>query len=113
MRKYQPRRASAKWLDADCPKGVLCIFDNPRYGDRYMVVYAATYGHRPNAPRGYLWGRGMSEFPSSPQGVGVSFEMEAHEVAALRYRRKHRYAKWSALPPAVKACVLCDLSAAD
>lgn len=37
---YRPRRCSSRWLDADCPKGVLCIMDHPAFADRYTIFYA-------------------------------------------------------------------------
>jgi len=106
--RYSPRRASKKWLDGDCPPGVLAIFDHPKYGDRYTVFYTEVYGGE--GREGYMWGRGMSENPTHPQGFGVSFEMQPHEVASYRYANKHRAAKWSDLPEQVKRCVRADLS---
>ena len=38
---YRPRRASKRWLDADCPDGVLAIFDIPNICDQYTVFYTA------------------------------------------------------------------------
>lgn len=108
VKAYKPRRASARYLDADCPAGVLCIMDNKgRTADRYTVIYAGTYVD--GAGRVWLTGRGMSSDPFHPQGVGMSFDMQAHEVAAYRYAQKHTYAKWSGLPDAVKLCVKADL----
>lgn len=110
MQQYKPRRASKRWLDDDCPAGVLAILDNPAFMDRYTVLYAepVTGGTYADMWLGY---RGMSENPFHPQGVGVYGEMRAHEAAAYRYRNKHRYARWSALPDAVKRCVRQDLGA--
>ena len=106
---YKPRKCSKRWLDGDCPEGVLCIMDNKgQTADRYTVIYAEVYGGE--GRQGYMMGRGMSESPSSPQGVGMSFELRPHEVAAYRYRCKHHYAKWSTLPEAVKRCVRLDLA---
>jgi hypothetical protein len=111
-RAYTPRRQSARWLDADCPRGVLAIYDDPRFIDRFTVIYADTYGE--DDPRGpYLWGRGMSAYPSHPQGVGMSFEYPARQVAQYRYRERNRAARWSDLPEAVKACVRQDLADAQ
>lgn len=108
MRKYTPRRQSSRWLDSDCPRGVLAIYDNGgATTDRYTVFYAglietAEYG----AWVGY---RTMSENPSHPQGVGVYGEMRRHEAADYRYRARHQACAWSSLPEAVKACVRRDL----
>lgn len=114
MRTYTPRRQSARWLDGDCPRGVLAIYDNggvsKRNGsvDRYTVFYAETdTDHRGDAWVSY---RGMSESPSSPQGFGIMDSMRAHEVAAYRYRVRHQAARWTDLPEAVRAVVRRDLS---
>ena len=106
MRNYKPRRQSKRWLDGDCPAGVLAILDaGPRQFDRYTVVYAEPVCGTCYADT-VLWYRGMSANPSHPQGVGCSGELQAHQVAALRYREKP--ARWSTLPDAVKACVRRD-----
>jgi hypothetical protein len=111
---YRPRRQSPRWLDGDCPRGVLAIYDNggvsKRNGsvDRYTVFYADTATDH----RGGVWVsyRGMSESPSSPQGYGIGDEMRAHEVAAYRYRVRHQAARWSDLPAEVQHVVRRDLS---
>jgi hypothetical protein len=104
-RNYTPRRQSSRWLDADCPREVLALYDDPRFTDRYTVIYADMMDG-PGGP--YLWGRGMSEYPSHPQGVGMSFEYPAGQVAAYRYRERNRATRWSSLPDSVKACILAD-----
>jgi len=106
MSTYKPRRCSKRWLDGDCPDGVLCIMDDPRYTDRYTVFYKEVHEYD---GRRYLFGRAMSEHPTHPQGVGLSIEMQAHGVAAYRYANKHRYCKWTDLPKAVQDCVRRDL----
>lgn len=109
---YRPRRQSARWLDADCPKGVLAIYDNPAFADRFTVIYAepVTGSDYCNMWLGY---RGMSEYPFHPQGVGMYGEMTAPNAAAFRYRERHRAAKWSSLPPDVRRCVLQDLQSGE
>lgn len=104
---YRPRRCSKRWLDGDCPAEVLAICDSgPQDFDRYTVFYTDTY-----LVCGATWVsyRGMSEHPSHPQGFGIYGDMEAHRVAAYRYRT--RYVKWSELPPDVQACVRRDCAA--
>jgi hypothetical protein len=103
----KPRRCSKRWLDGDCPDGVLCIFDFKQPGERYDVIYTEVYGEGEDAR---MWGRGMSASPFHPQGIGMSFELKPYEVAVYRYKNKHRYAKWSTLPEDVKRCVLQDLA---
>lgn len=109
MRKYTPRRASKRWLDSDCPAGVLDIFDSKGPGERYTVFYAAPVTGTTFAGM-WLGYRGMDTNPFHPQGIGIYGEMKAHEAASYRYRQKHRRATWSSLPDAVKRCVIQDLS---
>jgi hypothetical protein len=111
---YRPRRQSSRWLDGDCPRGVLAIYDNggvsKRNGsfDRYTVFYAETATDR----HGHVWVsfRGMSESPCSPQGFGIGGDMPAHEVAAYRYRVRHQAARWSDLTAEVQGVVRRDLA---
>ena len=110
MEFYTPRRASRRWLDGDCPVEVLAIFDHPKYGDRYTVFYRTIYGGE--GRNGYIGGRGMSENPSHPQGIGMSFEMRPHEVANYRYAQKHHACQWSMLPTTVQDCVKRDVATA-
>lgn len=111
MTAYKPRRQSKRWLDADCPNGVLCILDNRgKTADRYDVIYAEPICGETYADT-VFWGRGMSGAPFHPQGVGMSFELSAHDLACYRYRNRHRYATWSSLPDDVKRCVRQDLAA--
>lgn len=103
MRSYTPRRASSRWLDGDCPAEVLAIFDHPKETDRYTVFYreilkAPGYGYD---SLGYI---SVDENGSHYHG-----ELKTHEVAAYRYRNKHRYATWSSLPDVVKSVVRRDL----
>lgn len=105
MHDYKPRRASKRWLDADCPKGVLAIFDNSEFADRYTVFYTEVIDSGYGKFIGY---RGMSENPNHPQGVGMYGELAAHEVANFRYRNSKRAITWSILPEMVKHCVRQD-----
>lgn len=113
---YRPRRASSRWLDGDCPRGVLAIFDNggvdKRNGsvDRYTVFYAEPIeGYGPGD--WWIGYRGMSAHPTHPQGVGVYGEMRAHEVAAYRYRASRQACTWTSLPQEVRDVVRRDLQA--
>lgn len=102
--KYTPRRCGKRWLDGDCPKGVLAIIDagpNDPAPERYDVIYAEV---QKNGRDDWLTG-----FSLSAAGAGSHFELRAHEIAAYRYRMKHRYAKWSDLSAAVRAAVRRDL----
>jgi hypothetical protein len=107
-KEYTPRRASKRWLDGDCPAGVLAIFDHPNAYDRYTVFYKDPVCGSKYSDM-HIGYRGMSENPFHPLGFGQAGEMEAHQVADYRYHNKHRAAKWSSLPEAVKKCVRRDL----
>lgn len=103
MRRYKPRRASRRWLDGDCPAGMLAIFDHPQYADRYTVFYAEPVT---GDSLSTMW---LGYRGTSPQGVGHYGEMEAHKIAEYRRRNSHRAATWSSLPDAVKALVRSDI----
>lgn len=105
--EYTPRRQSKRWLDGDCPEGVLAIYDHPKFADRYTVFYKEPVTGTTFADM-WLSYRGMSPSPCSPQGMGCYGEMPASDLAAYRLHNKHRAAKWSALPEAVKALVRSD-----
>jgi hypothetical protein len=107
MKKPIVRVCNKKYLDGDCPDGILCIMDHPKFGDRYTVIYKEVidYGNG----LFYLQGRGMSANPTHPQGIGLLFELNVHEVSSYRYANKRRYIKWTSLPDKVKACVRRDL----
>lgn len=111
---YKPRPLSALWLDDDCPAGVLAIYDNPAYADRYTVFYSdlQEYPERGQTGLGgWLGYRGMSENPFHPQGVGMYGEMRAYQASEYRRANGHRKCKWSDLPEKVKECVRRDLVA--
>lgn len=113
MSGYTPRRASARWLDADCPARVLAILDNRgATADRYTVLY------RPAAADLAANGRGAtvpylaaSVDPYSPTGVGLHHDMPAHQAASFRSRE--RSARWSELPEPVQRAVRADAQALD
>lgn len=117
MSGYRPRRQNARWLDGDCPAGVLAIYDNGGLAvasgsfDRYTVFYVPP---EPLDDRGgwvsYL---AASEDPFAPHGFGQHGEMPAYQVAAYRYRASHDAARWSDLPPAVQRAVRADLTPDD
>lgn len=111
MRDYTPRRCGKRWLDGDCPPEILAIFDygtneTDRFDVFYVEVSTVTY---PDSSRVEHWQQFVSLTESGARYHG---EMEAHKVAAYRYRMKHRYAKWSTLPEAVKSAVRGDIAQA-
>lgn len=110
MSDYKPRRCSKRWLDGDCPNEVLAIIDlGESELERYDVIYTDVLKVKyEDSARTEQWLGGLS---LSERGSSYHFELEAHQVAAYRYRMKHRYTKWSELPEAVKAAVRHDLEA--
>jgi hypothetical protein len=108
MVTYRPRRQSKKFLDGDCPAGVLAIYDNGgKTFDRYTVFYRERVTGTTYADS-WFWYRGMSEHPFSPSGFGVSSEITAHDMAGYRNRVYRESCKWSSLPPDVKRAVRAD-----
>jgi hypothetical protein len=110
MNAYSPRRASNRWLDGDCPAGVLAIFDNggpeKRNGslDRYTILYAdADTDHRGDAWIDVLFSSVTGSFSGHEQ-------MRAHEAAEYRRRVHRQSCRWTDLPDAVKATVRRDLA---
>lgn len=104
---YTPRAQSKKFLDGDCPAGVLAIYDNGgQTFDRYTVFYKPTEPQ--HYTRGYIGFRGMSEYPSSPQGFGIYDEMAPFEARQYREASYRHSARWTDLPEAVQATVIRD-----
>ena len=106
---YTPRRAGKRWL-AGAPEHVLDLFFSKKTGTwdaPYVGPWLAPSEGRTFA-NAFIGGREMSENPSHPQGIGMSFELKAHEAAAYRYRSGHRRVTWESLPEAVKRCVIRD-----
>ena len=110
MRDYQPRRCGKRWLDGDCPREVLAIIDNPEYHDRYTIIYADVETVKyEDSPRVERW---LTYLASTESGGVYHGELQAHEVAAYRYRNKHRYTRWTDLPEAVRNAVRRDIAEA-
>lgn len=107
MNRYSPRRQSAtRWLDGDCPRGVLAIYDHPKELDRFTVFFVEPIA-------GDTYATMCLGFLSVTESGGTYHgEMQAHEAAAYRYRVRNYAAKWSTLPAPVKAAVRRDLAEA-
>lgn len=107
---YRPRRQSARWLDGDCPKEVLAIYDNGGTGkkngsiDRYTIFYVPPKGE----PVEWVSYFASSEFPFSPRGFGQHGELTRSQAAGFRYREAHKAARWSDLPVDVQRAVRDD-----
>lgn len=109
---YTPRTQSKKFLDGDCPAGVLAIYDNGGATfDRYTVFYKPL--ERQDYAHGYIGYRGMSESPASPQGFGIYDGMKPYEAAAYRRSVYRHSAKWTDLPEEVQRVVRYDCSDAE
>jgi len=110
MSTPKPRRANARWLDADCPAGVLAIFDDGgKTHDRFTILYVPE----PGAERvDYL---AASAHPFDPQGFGQHGDMSLSNARAYRYRAAswHESATWSSLPEDVKRVVRADLGVSE
>lgn len=101
-----PKRARARWLDGDCPRGVLAIFDNGgRTSDRFTVLYVPATGSN------WIEYLAASAHPFDAQGFGQHGEIRLHEAAGYRYRAtgSGESASWSTLPDDVKRAVRQDL----
>lgn len=114
---YRPRRQSTRWLDGDCPAGVLAIYDNgglTRRGgsfDRYTIFLVPTATDIAEQGRDlHIFYRGMSEHPSSPQGFGISDHMPWWQARAYRNRVSHQAARWTDLPAEVQCVVRRDVA---
>lgn len=109
---YTPRTQSKKFLDGDCPAGVLAIYDNGgKTFDRYTVFYKPTEPQ--DYTRGYIGYRGMSESPSSPQGFGIYDTMTPFQARQYRGGIYRESARWTDLPEEVKRVVRNDCSDAE
>lgn len=109
MNSYAPRRCGKRWLDGDCPAEILAIIDHgadeiERFDVMYAAVQDVTYTDSTRVER---W---LSFYSLTESGTGYHGEMQAHEVAAYRYRIKHRYTRWSTLPEVVKSAVRRDIA---
>jgi hypothetical protein len=103
MRNYSPRRQSKRWLDADCPAGVLAIFDDPRTCDRFTIFYREVNDD-------WIDYRAASSDPFNPCGIGLYCQIRTWEARNYRYANGHRKVKWSSLPDDVKRLVRQDLA---
>lgn len=111
MKQYTPRRASKRWL-ANAPAHILDCFKNKcgTYDVLYtgpLLCWSPSDGPRTFA-NCYIMGREMDSQPQHPQGVGMSFELKAHEAASYRYRNGKCRIKWDDLPEAVRHCAELD-----
>jgi hypothetical protein len=107
MLAYKLRRASRCWLDADCPSGVLAVYDDPRHADRYTVFYTIPIAVTTQSD--FIVGfRGCSERPRHPMGFGEWGEMNSSQLRHFRYANSHRIIRWSELPKEVQDVARAD-----
>lgn len=93
MRKYRPKRASARWLQ-DAPEYVLSCHDSPKYHDRYTVCFGGT-----------LWneelGRNVLFLGLSQSGASYWGEMQSCNRPYIGKK-----VRWLDLPEAVRNAVI-------
>jgi hypothetical protein len=107
----KPRRCGKRWLDADCPAEVLAIIRHGTKFPDYDVIFAEVTMRLVQYPGSVRAEESLHGVAINDYGVRTDhFEMLTHEVAAYRYRFKHRYARWSDLPERVKNAVRQDIA---
>ena len=100
--RYQPKRASKRWLEG-APRTVLACYDSgAKTIDRYTVLYGAPFWNEE------VYGRdipyiAMSADPFGPLGFGQHGVMQSIH----RDRCGHKI-KWSDLPPDCRRAVELD-----
>jgi hypothetical protein len=105
MRPYTPRRQSKRWLDGDCPDGVLAIYyDKREWLDPYTIFYTEVLCPGTNRPSLVYVG-------SSAGGSYFHGELLTYQVAEYRALNSRRACKWTDLPEPVRRVVLKDLEA--
>jgi hypothetical protein len=121
-RLYTPRRASkTRWLQ-HAPDYILDVFDHPKFGDRYTVIFAGkgfTYAldkgkfeERGEYGNTYLQYLSLNDIPTHPShGISMWGEMKAYEAMMYRYRNKHRRIKWMDLPENVRDHIIARATA--
>jgi hypothetical protein len=98
MPAYRPRRASKRWQE-QAPEYVLDCFDNKgKTADRYTVLFGGSLWEESMGRKvPYL---GMSDSPTSPQGVSMWGEVEAS------WRPSHQRVRWLDLPEHIRQHVI-------
>jgi hypothetical protein len=103
---YAPRRQGKRWLDGDCPRGVLAVYyDKREPSDKYTIFYAEPVVSDGTYAGTHIQYAGLSEY-----GMGYHGELPAYQAAQFRFRNAHRARKWSELPEAVRNWVISDLN---
>jgi len=95
MKKYAPRRSSARWSEA-APEYVLACYDNGgKTADRYTVLFGGSlYDDSMGRNASYL---GMSDAPTHPQGFSQWSEMPAANRDACG-----KHIRWLDLPEHIR-----------
>lgn len=99
MRKYRPRRATAKWL-TNAPDCVLAVYDTPKYYDRYDVILGEEFMHTDDDGKTWILGFTLSE-----HGAWSMYSVPATDVQAFRNKFYHRMMRWDGLPERAKETV--------
>ena len=93
------RRAGKRWRQ-NAPDHVVDVFDNPQYGDRYMVIVLPVMEYE---GKKYVNVLSMGDYVSGWQ------QIELHQVAAYRYRNGHHRIAYETLPDKVRQAVESDV----
>ena len=95
MRAYKPKRTSLKWLKG-APDYVLCVYDNPKYADRYTVLFGGHLWDETMGPKVmYL---AVNDHPTHPS-FGFS---QWGEMFSFHRDNCGKKIKWSDLPGNVR-----------
>jgi len=104
----KPRKCSKRYLDADCPKEILCLFrgvtktsfsDGKETEDLTIIYDEVQQTEHPS--QYYLF---MDVFDSGDV-LQEHTDLTLGAVQTFRYRFKHRYCSWSSLDPHTQKAV--------
>ena len=98
-RKYRPRRAGARWLE-EAPEYVLDVFDLPKYGDRYLVLFGGSLLEDILLTQRQVYCLSMSSSPTHPLGISLWGECDA------AWRPSHYRIRWLDLPENIQKHVI-------
>lgn len=99
--KYQPRRATKRWLEG-APEYILDVFDNKgRTADRYTILFGGSLLDPHLLKDRKVHALFLNNLPEHPcYGVSMWGEIEAS------YRPAHRRVRWLDLPENVREHIM-------
>lgn len=99
-RNWKPRRAGRRWLE-NAPEYVLDCFDNKgKTADRYTVLFGGSLLEDSLLRARKNFYLGMSDAPTSTQGVSMWGECDA------AWRPSHERVRWVDLPAHIRKHVI-------